>query len=171
MNEVIEIWKPIPGYEGLYSASNLGRIKSFQKYYDAPERIKRQSIGSHGYLFVSLYSNGVKRYYPVHLLIAKTFKGDGHELGLLCDHKNNVKLDNNIDNLQWITRRVNNSKDVKNKTSKYIGVHFLKTRNMWASAIRINGAKINLGSFKCELPAHIAYLKALKTVQTKRLSM
>ena len=60
-----EIWKDVVGYEGLYQVSNLGRIKSLDRYVEYPNYIKRingrimsQQDNSKGYLMVNLSLNG-----------------------------------------------------------------------------------------------------------------
>lgn len=69
-----EIWKEIPGYEGLYEVSNYGQIRSIKRLEKCgnktrirKERILKQSL-RRGYLFVSLCKNGekVKREVLVH---------------------------------------------------------------------------------------------------------
>ncbi len=67
-----EIWKGIPGYEGLYLASTLGRIKSIQKYKGSSERILKGS-SNEAYKQVVLCKNKVKKTWRVHQLIAITF--------------------------------------------------------------------------------------------------
>ena len=63
-----EIWKDIPNYEGLYQASNLGRIKSLKR-----NKILNQIKSSDTYLQVFLCKNNKVKGYQVHRLIAKTF--------------------------------------------------------------------------------------------------
>ena len=70
-------------------------------------------------------------------------------------------LNNNVNNLQVITKRENSSKDKKG-ISKYTGVTFNKKTNKWRSQIWINGQNKTLGSFDDELEAHRAYQKELQ---------
>ena len=93
-----EIWKTIEGYEGLYQASNLGRIKSFirTKSYKILKSITRND----GYLMVFLLQKG----FLVHRLILSTFVGNSD---LECNHKNGIKSDNRLDNLEYCTRSEN----------------------------------------------------------------
>ena len=97
-----EIWKDVPGYEGLYQASNLGRIKSDIK-------IKNQTKSkSKKYLMVYLYKQNVKKTIAVHQLIAMTFLNHtpcGHKI--VVDHIDNNHLNNKLINLQLITHREN----------------------------------------------------------------
>jgi hypothetical protein len=162
-----EIFKEIPGYNGLYQASNLGRIKSLSRKvcnyrgcYFSKERILTQFI-SKNYKRVNIRSSNKM----VHQLVAMAFLNHipcGHEI--VVDHINHDKLNNKLENLQLITNRENCSKDVKNKTSKYTGVSWNKARNKWVSQIKINGKTVPLGRYKCELVAAIVYQKKLKEV-------
>jgi hypothetical protein len=77
------------------------------------------------------------------------------------DHKNNVKTDNRLENLQWMTSRGNSTKRSlqKNKTSKYYGVSFRKLTKKWRSDIYYKGEKIFLGYHNTEDEAFNAILK------------
>lgn len=155
----MEVWKDIPDYQGLYQVSNLGRVKSlrFNK-----EKLLKQEIKK-GYKVFYLSKDSKTKQKSSHQLVAMAFLGHvpcGHKI--VVDHINNDKLDNRVENLQIITNRENCSKDVKNKTSKYTGVSWDKHRGRWSSKIKINGNTINLGRYKCELAAHLAYQDKLK---------
>ena len=76
-----EVWKDIEGYESKYQASNLGRVKSLERYYKTgrggiqllPERILKQSVKKTGYVCVTLCKNGIHTTYLLHRIIAKLF--------------------------------------------------------------------------------------------------
>ena len=98
-----EEWRPVVGYEKLYSVSNLGRVRR-----DAPGRCIKagtylsSSRSSDGYLRVSL--NG--RVERAHRIVLVAFFGPpGHKQQ--CNHKNGVKDDNRIENLEWCTSQEN----------------------------------------------------------------
>ena len=154
----MEIFKDIPGYEGIYQVSDLGRVKSlrFNK-----EKILKPTVGSHGYYTVGL-CKGKRKTISVHQLVAMTFlnhKPDG-TTKVVVDHIDNNPLNNRLYNLQLVTNRENTSKN-RNGTSKYTGVCWSKRDNKWRSEIRINGKKKHLGRFNCELAAAAAYQKEL----------
>lgn len=160
-----EIWKDVPNYEGLYQVSNLGRVKSLRY---GKQIILKQST-TKGYYMVKLQVNKHKKSYRVHQLVAMVFLNHtpcGHEL--VVDHINGDKTDNCLDNLQIITQRYNAVRSmpnyIKNKTSKYIGVYFSKSKNRWISEIKSGTKKYYLGTFKCELAAAVAYQNKLKTL-------
>ena len=153
-----EEWKPVKDYEGLYEVSNLGRVKSlrFNK-----ERILKPIKDGRGYINVGLSS----KKHLVHQLVAINFLNHTPcGMKLVVDHINNNPLDNRLENLQLISFRENSSKDIKNKSSKYTGVSWDKSRNKWTSTIYILKKSIKLGRFKNEYDAHIAYQNKLKTI-------
>jgi hypothetical protein len=162
-----EIFKDIPGYDGLYQASNLGRIKSLSRkvynkrgYYFSKERFLTQTI-SKNYQSVRI-KNGSK---SVHQLVAMAFLGHvpcGHKI--VVDHINNDQSDNRLENLQIITNRQNILKDIKNKTSKYTGVSWDSNRKKWQVGIKINGKRYALGRFNCEEEANQVYQNKLKDI-------
>ena len=167
MKEVIEVFKDVKGFEGLYQVSDLGNVKSLKRVIKRAdgidqaikERILKSSTNSKGYLNVTLHSKGKTKNFEIHNLLARTFLNhipNGNK-GLVADHRNNNKLDNKLSNLQLISHRLNLSKDKKNKTSKYTGVSWIKGDNKWICSITINGRKKHLGLFKTEIEAHERY--------------
>ena len=103
MKEIIEIWKDIPNYEGIYQASNLGRVKSF---YGLKEKILKPGILNNGYYRVILCKQSIKKTYLVHRLVWETFNGTIPE-GLQVNHINEVKIDNRLSNLNLMTQKEN----------------------------------------------------------------
>lgn len=96
-----EIWKDIEGYEGLYQVSNMGRVRSLRKNI-----ILRQSI-TNGYEKAALYKNkkGYK-YFLIHRLVANAFIPNPDNLPQV-NHKDENKLNNCVDNLEWCTQEYN----------------------------------------------------------------
>lgn len=172
MQKQEEIWKDIPNYEGLYQASNLGRIKSLARFVNSKanskrfkkEKILKGTIRQEGYLTVGLR----KRTIDVHKLIAICFLNHtpcGYEL--VVDHINLNKLDNRAENLRIITQRKNsNLKHIKS-TSKYTGVSWNNKNKNWISYISIKKKMIYLGSFDSEEEASLFYENAVKSIESK----
>lgn len=104
-----EIWKDIIGYEGMYQISNYGRIKTLSRKYKCSlvkEKIKTLNPNRNGYLQVSLCKYGKKKPYMVHRLVAKHFLKDfGEKLDV--NHKDCNKTNNNVNNLEMVTRKQN----------------------------------------------------------------
>lgn len=156
-----EVFKNIPGYEGMYQVSNLGNVKSLKR---KKERILKFSLDNHGYYILSLYKENKAKTKQVSKLVAMTFlnhKPCGYKE--IVDHIDNNPLNNNVNNLQIISNRENLSKDKKG-LSNYTGVSFKKDINKWQSRICINGKSNYLGVFNTELEASNAYQLKLKTL-------
>lgn len=160
----MEIWKDIPGYEGLYQASSFGNVKSLKFSGGNKEKVLKPSVDSHGYLRVDLCRDGNAKNRRIHQLVAECFldhKTDGTQK-IVIDHINNIKTDNRAENLQLTTNRNNTSKDKKDYTSQYTGVCWFKQTSKWKASIRINGKSNHIGYFTCEIEASNAYQLALK---------
>lgn len=108
-----EYWRSINGWPN-YVFSNLGRIKSLGREYDwrrsrksVPDRIRKQTFDSSGYLSITLIPIVGKRItFKAHRLIATAHIKNTRKCPQI-NHKNGVKTDNRIDNLEWCTRSEN----------------------------------------------------------------
>lgn len=111
-----EIWKDIPEYEGLYQASNLGRIRSVNRI----DNCNRPRVGkilkfiksNSGYFQVHFSKNGGTRVLLVHRLIAKAFLENPNNYSCV-NHIDGNKLNNNVDNLEWCTQSHNVNESYK----------------------------------------------------------
>jgi hypothetical protein len=160
----MEIWKDIKDYEGKYQVSNLGKIKSLNYLGHGKEKILIP-FNTLGYDYIRLSKNGKNKNFAIHRLVYQAFNGELIN-GLVIDHISGIRTENISENLQQITNRANTSKgdNFKNRSSKYVGVHWHKPKNKWRSMIRINESRKYLGHFKTELKAYEAYQKALKNI-------
>lgn len=167
-----EIFKAIPGYEGCYEVSDLGRVKSLSReikkgkiIFTSKERILKPVIITTGYYKVSLRKDSKTETKKVHKLVAIAFLNNipNGTTKLVVDHIDNNKINNRLDNLQLISQRENTSKESKG-SSKHIGVSWFKRDNKWHASITVNGRKIYLGSFKYEEKASNAYQEALTRI-------
>lgn len=167
----MEIWKDVPGYDGLYQVSNLGNVKSLNRFvirgcnsvFINGKYLKPTS--THGYLKVILSNNSSKKSIKVHQLVAMAFLNHTPNGNVfVVDHINDNKTDNRLENLQVVTNRFNTCKTRGNYSSKYKGVNWHKHTNKWVSRIIINNKRYSLGYFNCELAAHQAYQNKLKTI-------
>src|SRR4051812_19194876 len=109
----MEIWKDIVEFEGYYQVSNLGRIKALpkivknKKYKERILNPYKKSI----YYTVCLYKNnckGIKVLYckTVHRLVAITFIPNSNK-ELVVDHIDCDKSNNKVENLEWVSQKVN----------------------------------------------------------------
>ena len=115
----MEVWKDIAGYEGLYQVSNMGRVKSLERFVQNhgkmqhhPEQVKEPSEKKRkdrrqGYLGLILYKNNIGKNCYVHRLVAMAFiPNPGNKETV--NHKNGNKHDNRACNLEWNTYKENN---------------------------------------------------------------
>ena len=105
---MIEEWRPIEGYEGLYEVSNLGRVRSLDRFYYRLHKGKVLSPTKdrYGYLTVTLNCNGKSKTIKIHRLVAQAFLPNPDNLPQV-NHKDEDKTNNNVDNLEWCTAKYN----------------------------------------------------------------
>ena len=99
-----EIWKYIDGYDNKYQISNLGRVKSFKLKC---EKILTPQINKKGYLCIGLCKNSKIKMTRIHRLIAFYFIPNPENKRCI-NHKNSIRTDNRIGNLEWATYSENN---------------------------------------------------------------
>jgi len=154
-----EIWKTIP-FSPKYEASNIGRIR---RQYN--KKIRVQTI-HHGFYYkinlpVSNKTNIEKlTNIYTHRAIIESFIGERPN-GCEIDHIDRDKLNNNLDNLRYCNKNVNQA-NRKNK-SKY-GTGVTKNCSRYCSEIKVNGNRIYLGRFDTPQEASKAYQDRLKEV-------
>lgn len=105
--------KDIPGFEGLYAATEDGRIWSYPKtamggktgkvMRKIPAKFLKPYVMKHGYHQLSLYKDGCTFKYLVHQLIAYTFLPTIPGKKYQINHKNLNKSDNCVENLEWVS--------------------------------------------------------------------
>lgn len=139
-----EIWKDIPNYEGLYQASNLGRIKSLNFYGSDKEKIMSiQTTGNYNHII--LHKDGKSKNFSIQKLIALTFIPN-HNNYKEINHKDENTRNNCVDNLEWCNHSYNINygnriQKVKEKLSRKINQYdldgnYIKTWNCMNDAIR-----------------------------------
>lgn len=114
-----EIWKDIPGYEGLYQVSNLGQVKSLPRVVQGksktgtdfdrrlPERILRPGTNTKGYRFVVLRKSGISVTTGVHSAVAAAFLGTKSNAAIQIRHLDGDRTNNNASNLRYGTASEN----------------------------------------------------------------
>jgi hypothetical protein len=141
---VTEKWKPIPGYEGFYSVSSLGRVQS-DRYYKCSWPGKEIKPGlSPKYKRVTLTKNGSRKNASIHTLVCLAFIGPRPK-GYVVNHKDSNKLNNELSNLEYVTASQNvhhavlagthpqgkrhwHYKDGKRVGKQFLGMFVTKTR-------------------------------------------
>lgn len=110
-----EIWKDVPGFEGVYQVSNLGNVKSLKRTFwretvkrhahwiTLNEKLLNPQKDGIGYLHVRLAKNKNCSLWKVHQLVALTFLNyDRKDKGTEVHHLNGIKTDNRLENLEVI---------------------------------------------------------------------
>ena len=103
MKSVLEKWKAVPDYEGLYEVSDYGAIRSL---YGGKVKYLRNAKLQTGYCQITLCRDGKPKKFKVHRLVWECFVGtipEGYEI----DHVNTIRDDNRLANLRIVTRKGN----------------------------------------------------------------
>ena len=119
--DLIEIWKPVVGYEELYEVSNLGNVRSFDRIINRPigaylkkGRVLRAGKSRNGYLTVRLVGNEGTSTINVHRLVAQAFLDNPNGYNEV-NHLDEDKTNNKANNLEWCTHKYNMNYGTRNK--------------------------------------------------------
>lgn len=102
---MVEIWKDVIGYEGLYRISNLGNVYSNSRRGSGGARtgrILKPKIDGSGYMFVNLQYKGSRKYMKIHRLVALHFL-DNPDNKPQVNHIDFNRTNNIVTNLEWCT--------------------------------------------------------------------
>ena len=102
-------FKPIKGFERLYLVSDTGVVWSNHR-----NRPLKPSIDRYGYYKVVLRRNGMSFYTTVHRLVARAFLPNPDNKPAV-NHINENKLDNRVENLEWVTAEENDNHGTRNE--------------------------------------------------------
>lgn len=110
-----EIWKDVAGYEGHYKISNFGRVKSLKK---GKERILKPVSTAQGYHCVTMQIGGDNRkVFLIHRLVGLHFL-EKENFQYMINHKDGIKTNNHVSNLEWCTHLENNNHAFDNRLIK-----------------------------------------------------
>lgn len=140
-----EEWRDIPGYEGLYQVSDLGRLRRPHGVKRPGKRIQtgfiRPSVNRLGYLFLPLYQNGKRKQMLVHRLVMLAFVGQCPS-NLVVNHKNGIRGDNRLNNLEYITQKENILHGIRRINANCC------EGERWAVGENNNNARLTVGDVK-----------------------
>ena len=134
-----EIWRDIPDYEGIYQVSNLGRIKSLDRYVKRGKsgffkegQIQKLQNNGNGYLYKQLKHEGRHRNFYIHRLVLMVFIGERPDGMVIC-HKDGDTTNNNLNNLRYDTPLENNIDQFRHgiEKGKLSNDDVLKVRKMY----------------------------------------
>lgn len=97
MSEEEEVWKPLPGYETKYLISNMGQLWSIKR-----KKVRRLRVNRYGYLTFSISEKVTHGTMTIHKAVMLTFVGV-RPPDAQVNHKNGVKADNRLSNLEYCT--------------------------------------------------------------------
>ena len=150
--EIVEIWKPIPDYEGRYEVSNFGRVKSLPKmqlgakgikrYYKG--RIMRLSNAGSGYpSCIIFHKDGNSTRILVHRIVGFCFV-QGYSDGLEINHKDGDKLNNHYSNLEWVSRRDNLLHAIDSGLRRKFSIELIRFLFTYTGDLRALGKEIGV---------------------------
>ncbi|WP_396877333.1 NUMOD4 domain-containing protein [Mycolicibacter heraklionensis] len=117
-----EKWLPVPGWEGIYSVSNHGNVRSEDRTIIRSDGRRmtlrgRQLVPSvkprTGHRWVGLLRNSVRTHANVHHLVLTAFVG-ARPAGLVCRHLDDDPANNHVSNLRWGSVSENSFDRVRN---------------------------------------------------------
>lgn len=118
-----EVWKDIDGYDGYYQVSNMGRVRSVDRIVNGrwgdtfrKGIVLKQKTNNKGYKMVDLHKDGKPKTYQVHRLVAESFIPNPNNNPII-NHKDENKLNNHVDNLEFCTQSYNINYGTRNERS------------------------------------------------------
>lgn len=126
-----EVWKDVPGYEGVLKVSCYSRVLRFSKKRKPERSILKQTILGNGYYGVGVRIDGKLYMLYVHRLVATAFINNDKNKPVI-DHIDTNKLNNLPNNLRWATHKENsnNPKSIRNKLFYYDGNVYRRKRTV-----------------------------------------
>ena len=110
-----ERWLPVVGYEGFYIVSSLGRVRLLERsgfrkngrFFYVHSKIKKPYLTKFGYYRLRMEKNKHSKHIFVHRLVAEAFIPNPENKPEI-NHKNGIRTDNRVKNLEWCTQSENN---------------------------------------------------------------
>lgn len=160
-----EIWKDIPGFEGLYQASNLGRVKNVKPYKSKGyyyNKIKTPLQGGHVYHLISLYREGKPKTMQYHRAIALAFLPNPENKAEV-NHKDGNKTNNVLSNLEWVTNSENGKHAYRTGLKNAVGILNGQSKLQEADVLRIFKDKRTLNEISKAFDISKSHVCSIKT--------
>lgn len=158
-----EIWKDIPGYEGIYEVSNQGRVRSLDRIDFGGRRLKGRMLSIctvRGYQKVGLNYARKNKQCSVHRLVAMAFIPNPNNHPVI-NHKDENPSNNNVNNLEWCTIKYNNAYGTRMERFSVSQSRALKGRTNMAYCskpvhqLSLSGEKLNTFPSLSEAARHL----------------
>ena len=159
--ELNEELYPVPGYDGYY-CTRSGRIFSAMKSF---HEIATNAKDKDGYLKATLYKDKKPIHLRKHRVIAMTFLGDSE---LMINHKNSIKSDNRVENLEYVSERENQSHRRK-RDGYLVGVCWARKEHKWRAYFQQDHKWEHLGFYDSKEEAKEAYLHRLNNQNIRNI--
>ncbi len=155
VNYMPEIWKAVKGYEGLYEVSDSGIVKALAvrklfgtTFQNRGEYALNMPLSKYGYKKVVLCKDRHRKDTTVHKVVAQAFIPNP-ENKIAINHKNGVKTDNRVANLEWCT----NDENMRHATE---------------TGLILNGQKCHTSKLT---PEQVLFIRECKTIYQKDLAV
>ena len=167
----MEIWKPVIvdreykyKYSELYEVSNLGRIKN------SKGKILKPKVHRDGYLRINLHLNGEIENFSIHRLVLLAFDYDNFFEKAECNHKDENKSNNCLENLEWCTAKYNSNYGTRTErcTKHLKGSNRKGIRTNCKKVINLDSGIIYESIFECSKQLGINYVTLQKHINGKR---
>ena len=161
--ELDEIWTKLVGYEKYYLISPLGEVKRIES-----KRNIAKSVKTNGYVMLSLCVKRKTTTHTLHTLLARTFVSNPHNKPMV-NHIDGNRLNNTIENLEWVTSRENTIHAIELKRSAgYVFPHY--PSKIKEGDYEIIMAMLKSGMSRAKIAEHFktsrqSIIRAIKKVQ------
>lgn len=146
-----EIWKDVPGFEGLYLCSNHGRVVVTKSHIKKVRKMRLMilRVNNQGYNYLLFYKNNKRKHIYIHRLVATLFVRNDNDYPDI-DHIDCNPLNNHYKNLRWCTPKMNMNNPITLKRNKES--HIGKQTSRAIPIVQLKDGKL-VNTFRCAYEA------------------